>query len=266
MKMHVIRLVFICMTIISLMLTGCGGSSTAPASATPPTQATVIPPPPTGVTATGGTAQAVIRWDAAPGATSYNVYELKSGTNPPVWTKFAGAPSPFVRTGLAAGAMYNYIVTAVNSVGESSPSSQVFAWTDSLASAPATVIATGGAGQVTLTWDPVPEATSYNLYWSTTPGILIMVKDVTGAVPLPITPIKIANVTSSLTSPYVWTGTGDNFSGGSINPPPPLNLHFDPTLPTFVVTPNTTYYFVVTAVTSAGEVPSQEVSATTLSL
>lgn len=265
MKMHIIRLVFICMTIISLMLTGCGGSSSAPASATPSTQATVIPPPPTGVTATGGTAQAIIRWDAAPGATSYNIYWLKSpgGTNP-VWTKITNANAPYVQTGLAAGAMYNYIVTAVNNAGESSPSSQVFAWTDSLPSAPTMVIATGGAGTVTLTWNPVPEATSYNLYWSTSPGVLIMQGGDT-ADPLPIritnVPYTQATVGGGQVLSYVWMGTGVNWSGGTIIPP-------------ITVTANTTYYFVVSAVTVVGvdssanpvygEVPSGEVSATTL--
>jgi fibronectin type 3 domain-containing protein len=251
MKKYIVGLVFICMAIISLMLTGCGGNSgSAPASATPSAPATVIPPPPTGIVATGGPTQVTISWDAAPGATSYNIYWFKSpGGATPVWTRIANATSPYVQTGLDAGAIYNYVVTAVNSAGESSPSSQVFAWTNSLPTAPTMVVATGGSAQVTLTWNPVQGATSYNLYWSTDPGVLIMVGGDT-ADPLPI---KIANITS----PYIWNTAavnlnGVNQSGGSIDPA------------TFVVTANTTYYFVVTAVTSAGEVPSQEVSATTL--
>ena len=37
---------------------------------------------------------------------------------------------------------------------------------------PAGLIAASGNGQVTLTWDAVPAATSYNIYWSETSGVL----------------------------------------------------------------------------------------------
>ncbi|HEY6872691.1 MAG TPA: fibronectin type III domain-containing protein [Geobacteraceae bacterium] len=248
MRTYSIGLVFICLTTITLMFAGCGGDSGSAPAPAPTTQATVIPPPPTGVAATGGATQVTIRWEAAPGATSYNIYWSTIATST-VWHKIANATAPYVQTGLATGTTYYYMVTAVNSAGESLPSSQVFAWTNSLPTAPTMVVATGGVGQVTLTWNPVPGATSYNLYWSTDPGVLIMVGGDT-ADPLPI---RIDNVTS----PFVWNTTvvqnfGINQSGGTIDPS------------TFVVLANTTYYFVVTAVTSAGEVPSQEVSATTL--
>lgn len=38
---------------------------------------------------------------------------------------------------------------------------------------PSGMTATGGTNKVTLTWDSVPFATAYNLYWSTTPGVTI---------------------------------------------------------------------------------------------
>jgi len=37
--------------------------------------------------------------------------------------------------------------------------------------APAALVATGGINKVTLTWDPVPGATYYNIYWSADPGV-----------------------------------------------------------------------------------------------
>ncbi len=55
---------------------------------------------------------------------------------------------------------------------------------------PANANATPGDRQVTIEWDNVPKATSYNIYWSTTPGV----RRTTG--------IKIAEVTS----PYILTG------------------------------------------------------------
>src|SRR6266571_2630985 len=138
MKKYIVGLFFICLTIISLMLAGCGSdSSTAPATVA---QAKLIPPSPTGVTATGGSTQVIITWDAAPGATSYNIYWLKSpGGTTPIWTKITNATSPYVHTGLAGGTIYNYIVSALSSAGESVPSSQVFPSTDTLPVAPTMV-------------------------------------------------------------------------------------------------------------------------------
>ena len=56
-----------------------------------------------------------------------------------------------VDTGLAPGTSYSYIVKAVNAVGSGAGSS-VVATTDSVPGAPATVTATGGNAQVTVTW------------------------------------------------------------------------------------------------------------------
>lgn len=303
MKRYTIRLFLICLSIANFILAGCsGGSGSAPAPAAPATQPSVVPSAPTGITAVGGPNQVTINWQSAPGADSYNIYWLKTSvtafgafSSARTWTKIANATSPFVHSGLDIGAMYSYVVTAVNNTGESAPSSQVSAWTNTLASAPTMVTATGGVGQVTLTWKAVPGVTSYNIYWSvqvapvTPPSMIIIplymgTTDVTQgpvngfAFPQPVlianAPYTQSTVGGDQILSYVWTGNGDNVSGGSINPPPPpfpgLNLHFNPSLPTFVVTPGTNYYFVVAAVTSAGVVtsgvvsPSAVVSAITL--
>lgn len=60
-------------------------------------------------------------------------------------------------------------------------------------SAPSGLAATGGVQKNTLTWNPVSDATSYNLYWSLTAGVTI------------ITGTKI----TSITSPYDHTGLTD---------------------------------------------------------
>ena len=80
----------------------------------------------------------------------------------------------YVQEALVNGTTYYYIVTAVNSVGEGAPSSQVSAAPAAPAAAPGTpggVSATPGDNQVTLGWNAVPGATSYNIYWSTSPGV-----------------------------------------------------------------------------------------------
>lgn len=192
-----------------------------------PTPTPTLPAAPAGVMAAGGTNQVTISWSAVSNATSYNIYwSNKSGVTTSNGTKISGATSPAVQAGLAVSATYYYIVTAVNSAGESTPSVQVAATTvtpipaPTVPAAPTGVSATGGAKQVTLSWPAVTGSTSYNLYWSTASGV------------------TTANGTriAGATSPYVHTA----LSAG------------------------TSYYYIVTAVNGAGEsAPSTQASAIT---
>jgi len=197
------------------------------ATAAAPPQPTA-PAAPTGLIATGGTNQVTLSWNTVSSATSYNVYyATSSGVTKTSGTKISSAAtSPAVLTGLAAGTSYYYIVTAVNSAGESTASIQVAATTLPTAPAPTApaaptgVSATGGTNQATITWPAVAGASSYNIYWSSTPGVT----KTSGT--------KVA----AATSPYVKTA----LSAG------------------------TTYYFIVTAANSVGEsAASTQVTATT---
>jgi len=189
-------------------------TASAQASATTSPAPPAVPAAPTGVTATGGTNQVTVSWPAVSGATSYNIYwSTASGVTITSGTKIAGATSPYVQTGLAAGTAYYYIVTAVNSSGESPASAQASTSTSApvpvVPAAPTGVGATGGANQVTVSWAAVSGATSYNIYYSTTTGV---------------TTANGTKITGA-TSPYVQTG----------------------------LAASTTYYYIVTAVNSAGE-------------
>lgn len=190
-----------------------------------PAPAPTVPASPTGVTAAGGASQVTVSWSPVNGATSYNLYwSITAGVTTTTGTRIAGVTSPYVQTGLSASTAYYYIVTAVNSVGESAPSAQATATTNApppaALAAPTGVTATGGAKQVTISWLPVAGATIYNLYWSTTSGVTVA------------TGTKIAGVTS----PYVQTGLADS----------------------------TAYYYIVTAADSVSESPaSAQVTATT---
>ena len=108
------------------------GAASAKVSATT-TGATLPPPVPTapaGVSATGGTNQVSVSWAAVTGATSYNLYWSNvTGVTPANGTKIGGVTSPAVGTGLPANTTYYYVVTAVNSSGESAASVQVVATT-----------------------------------------------------------------------------------------------------------------------------------------
>lgn len=192
----------------------------------PPT--TTVPAAPTGLTAVGSTERVTLSWTSVSNATSYNVYYAETtGVTTANGTKIASVSTPYVQSGLIAGSTYFYVVTAVNSSGESAASAQVSANTaatlpvPTVPAAPSSVIATGGTNQVTISWDAVSSAASYNVYYSTSSGV---------------TKSNGARITGAA-SPAVLTG----LSAGSA------------------------YYCIVTAVNSSGEsIASTQVAATTL--
>lgn len=192
---------------------------------TPP----AVPVAPTGVAATGGTGKVSLVWSAVSNAVSYNVYYATApGFTTASRTKISTTTNSYIQTGLTAATTYYYIVTAVNSAGESVASTQVSAATASappvstVPVAPIGVSAVGGTNQTTVKWAAVSGATSYNLYWSKTAGVTTA------------TGTKIAGVTT----PAVLTGLTDA----------------------------TAYYYIVTAVNSSGEgAASGQATATTLS-
>jgi hypothetical protein len=106
-----------------------------------PTAPTSIPAVPAGLHATAGSAQIVLTWTAVSGATSYHV--KRSTTNGGPYTQIsAPTAANFTDTGLTNGTTYFYVVSALNSVGESANSAQVSA-------TPAAAVA-----DITVTIDP----------------------------------------------------------------------------------------------------------------
>lgn len=132
---------------------------------------------PANVAATGGTGQVTVSWNAVSTATSYNVYYATTAGVTTAGTKIVAAASPYVQSGLTADTTYYYIVTAVNSTGEGIASTVASAATTAtqpvqvVPAAPAGLVATGGTNQVTLAWNSVSDATSYNVYFATTSGV-----------------------------------------------------------------------------------------------
>jgi len=205
-----------------LLISGCGGGGGDSSSAAPSA--------PTGVTAAAGHGEATINWTAVAGATSYNIYySTTTGVTKTTGTKVPNATSPRIVTPLTNGTTYYFVVTAVNANGESVESSQVSALPtpNPPPPAPTGVQATPASGQATISWLPVTDATSYNIYYSITSGVT---KATGTKIPNVTSPRIVTPLTNGTT--YYFVVTAVNANGESTessqvsalptpNPPPP---------------------------------------------
>jgi fibronectin type 3 domain-containing protein len=137
-----------------------------------PTAPITIPAVPTGLVATKENAQVVLTWTASSGSTSYQVKRATVSGGP--YTQIAAPTSTnFTDTGLANGTKYFYVVSAVNSAGESANSAEANATPAAPVTIPATpngLSATAGKAQVSLSWNASAGATSYHLKRATASG------------------------------------------------------------------------------------------------
>ena len=178
-----------------LMATNENGNSplSQEVSASPVLSATA-PGAPASVTATPGDGQVSLTWGAVSGASKYTIYrDTNTGVMPGTGTVLDNVTSPRADTGLTNGNTYYYVVTATIQGVESLPSAEVYGTpkaSGSTLSPPASLNATAGDKQVTLTWPSVTGATSYTLYWATSTGVT----KTTGT------------AIASATSPYTHTG------------------------------------------------------------
>ena len=122
--------------------------------------------PPSGVTATAGDKQATLNWLPAAGATSYVVYR-KTGAET-VYSELSTVSAPtHSDRNLVNGQTYYYKVRAAAAGVQSDLSSSVSARPlPPLPAAAPVVSAAAGNARVTLTWNPLPDATSYKIYRS----------------------------------------------------------------------------------------------------
>ncbi len=156
-------------TVFAVNTTGPGAAS-AQISAKPLPPA---PPAPTGLAATAGNTQVTLNWTGSASATSYNLYRATSSGGQgtvPVQTGITG--TTFTDIGLTNGTVYYYKVAAVGDGGTSGMSNQASAkpTLPALPSAPTGFAANAGNTQITLSWNSVNGATSYNLFRATTSG------------------------------------------------------------------------------------------------
>ncbi len=134
-----------------------GRANTAATAQTPP------PATPTGLTANASDARVTLGWNAASGATSYNV-KRSPGVSGPFSTVASVSTTSYADTTVANGTTYYYVVSAVNAGGESANSAAASATPQVAAPAtPTGLTASAGDARVTLGWNAASGATSYDV-------------------------------------------------------------------------------------------------------
>jgi cellulose 1,4-beta-cellobiosidase len=152
-----------------------GGESadSTEASATP--QGLAPPSAPAALAATPGDKQVALNWSASSGATSY-IVKRATVSGGPYATIASPSSTTYTNTGLINGTTYYYVVSAVNSAGESGNSPQVSATPQPplQPAAPTKVSASSGPpkGGITLRWtqSTSPGVTQNYIYRRTSTG------------------------------------------------------------------------------------------------
>jgi hypothetical protein len=166
------------------------------------------PPAPANVVATAGVNSVSLTWDAAAGATGYNVLR---GTASGVYTVTNRvSATSFVDSTAVGGTPYYYVVQGTNTSGAGASSLEVTA-TPSIAlpDVPTGLTATGTNGAVILAWNTATGAASYNLKRATTSGAEVTIANVAGTA---YTDSTVVNGT-----PYFYTVSSTNSAGESAN-------------------------------------------------
>jgi fibronectin type 3 domain-containing protein len=182
----------------------------------------ILPPAPTGLTATADNAQVTLNWSASLGATSYSV-KRATVDGGPYSVIVTNLTTSYTNTGLVNGTTYYYVVSALNALGEGTNSIQVRATPlPPIPSAPLGVTASPDNGQVGLSWNASSGATSYKVKRATVNGgPYATVASPTGN---GYTDTALVNGTT-----YYYVISADNISGESANSSPvsatPSELH-----------------------------------------
>lgn len=133
------------------------------------TAALSAPDAPDGLTAVSADSTVALSWNRSVDADDYRV--LRAEGDGEFGEVARVDATSFTDTGLANGTTYRYAVVAVNAAGESGPSQPVVGAPFAEApGAPTGVRTERGTGEVTLTWDATPRATSYAVGRATTTG------------------------------------------------------------------------------------------------
>jgi fibronectin type 3 domain-containing protein len=209
-----------------------GSSADSDQVAVTPDPTITTPAVPMGLTATAGNAQVSLKWTASSGATSYHVKRSTTtgGAYAQIGTSTAAS---YNDTSVTNGTTYFYVVSAVDSAGESTNSAQASGAPvapATIPAAPSGLTASTGDTQVGLAWSPSTGATSYHVKRSTSNG---------GPYTQVGAPTATAYTDSSLTNgtPYYYVVSALSGAGESANS---AQLTATPSAPTSPTSPPTT--------------------------
>ncbi|MGH8633666.1 MAG: fibronectin type III domain-containing protein [Burkholderiales bacterium] len=183
------------------------------------------PLPPQKIAADTGDGKVTLIWDNVFGALSYNVYwSAVPGVSKSTGSLISNATSPYTLNGLTNGVTYYFVLTTVSSAGESAASTQLSA-TAGAPPRPTGVDAQASGGNISVSWNPVPGATSFNLYWSNQPGVTKATGTKIAGATIPFLHTGLSGI------PYYYVVTAQNGIGESLEslemtaapqlPPPP---------------------------------------------
>jgi fibronectin type 3 domain-containing protein len=178
----------------------------------------VLPAAPVNLIATPGNGSMSLTWNATSNAVSYNIYwSTTQGVTISNGNKINVSTNSYTHTDLTNGTMYYYIVTAQNIAGESSASSEEYNF-PSVTPAPArprnlSAYQPGIDGTILVSWSGTTGATSYNLYWSNSPGVTTT----SGTKISGITSITYSHTDLSRGSTYYYIVTAQNASAESLS-------------------------------------------------
>jgi len=125
---------------------------------------------PTGLAATGGVAQAALRWNATTGALGYNVRSSLTSGGPYTLVATNVPGTNYVQTNIVSGTTYYYVVTALNAYGESMNSAEAGVVPTGAPPVPIGLGANPDNTVIHLAWNPSTGATGYNVKRSLTSG------------------------------------------------------------------------------------------------
>ena len=151
-------------TVLLPWLAGCGGYVSSSRSGSAPLA-------PTALAAAAANAQVNLTWNTSSGAAGY--YVKRSASSGSETQIAAPSTTAYTDNAVSNGTKYYYLVSAVNSAGESANSAEVSATPTAPITPPAVptgLQATAGNAQVNLTWNASAGATNYHLKRSTTAG------------------------------------------------------------------------------------------------
>jgi fibronectin type 3 domain-containing protein len=160
-----------------------------------PASATTKPAAPSSVFATAQSSSGItVSWSAVAGASSYFVYRADSDSGPYAQVGTV-AETSYADTGLQSDATYYYKVAASNAGGASEQSASASATTKKapLAAPGGITAAADSATSVRLSWNAVPNAASYKVYYGTAANAITTAHGTT------------SNTTYTVTGLSTWT-------------------------------------------------------------